>query len=240
MLHHAGPVPGVFRRILDDEVRDAGTTASLADVWTSGPNDVWTVESVSTSPMTATFHHYDGVRFRSVTAPVGALRFGRLWGLARDDVYAIGVGNYPCENVSVLHWDGAIWTTTSLASGCGQWRHLPVGLALWGTRRDDVWAAGGTSAFHWDGHTWTETMPELPNAPGQYPLHFHDLQFAGFASNDVYLAGPFGEIRHWDGARWTSEHTGVALDLHGLWGASSDDLWAVGARGTIVRRQRTR
>lgn len=64
-----------------------------------------------------------------------------------------------------------------------------------------------------------------------------------FAPDDVFAVGEGGRILHYDGSAWQVETTTVTEDLWGVWGASSDDVWAVGGRGraegqaTLLRRQ---
>lgn len=64
-----------------------------------------------------------------------------------------------------------------------------------------------------------------------------DLWFSravwGKSSNDVYLAGDFGQLRHWDGTSFslvktTIEKIPVTASFFGMWGSSSTDLWIVG------------
>jgi hypothetical protein len=55
----------------------------------------------------------------------------------------------------------------------------------------------------------------------------------GKTPNDVYLAGDFGQLRHWDGTSFslvetTIEKIPLTTSFFGMWGSSSTDLWIVG------------
>ncbi len=53
--------------------------------------------------------------------------------------------------------------------------------------------------------------------------------------NDVYVAGDFGQLRHWDGTTFSLVKTTITkvplqASLFAMWGTSSTDLWIVGDR----------
>ena len=55
----------------------------------------------------------------------------------------------------------------------------------------------------------------------------------GKTPNDVYLAGDFGQLRHWNGTdfslvKTTIDAIPVTAPFYAMWGASSTDLWIVG------------
>jgi|GEM_PF-1979845 len=51
-----------------------------------------------------------------------------------------------------------------------------------------------------------------------------------------WAVGPSGAIRHTTdgGVTWTTEESGVAVDLGGVWGTSASSVWAVGNGGTVL------
>lgn len=92
---------------------------------------------------------------------------------------------------------------------------------------DDVWAVGGSpdvgAVRHHDGHAWTEI-----SLPAGTPLLNWAMPFAG---DDVLVVGNGGTILAWDGVSFVREESGTTENLWGVWGASRDDVWAVGGSG---------
>lgn len=103
-------------------------------------------------------------------------------------------------------------------------------LSVWGSSGDDVYTVGGAPddpngavAWHRDASGW---------APVDLGVEAPLLNWVfGFGSNDVFVVGAAGTVLHWDGAAWARQDTPTDQDLWGVWGASPDDLWAVGGRG---------
>ena len=128
-------------------------------------------------------------------------------------------------------------TFVLLATACGPdttWRPAydadPEGWVMhaWALPGMSLVTAGGSPAagrinFIEDG----EVIPQaIPDVPLMNWIH-------GFAPNDIFAVGFEGTILHYDGAAWTQMSVPTTQDLWGIWGASRDDLWAVG--GTARR-----
>jgi hypothetical protein len=101
-------------------------------------------------------------------------------------------------------------------------------LSVWGTSTSDVWVTGGRqeltggpTLLHLDGTTWSRVDP------GQRGV---DLWWVfGFDGGDVFFTGSGGTILRYRGAafeRMVTPRNGI---IFGLWGATPNDLWAVGA-----------
>jgi hypothetical protein len=98
-------------------------------------------------------------------------------------------------------------------------------LSVWGTNESDIWTVGGDPAgsgpavFHFDGTSWSAMQTGVTG----------DLWWVfGFEGGPVYMGGAGGLIlRHQDGSfqRMTTPSNGTVF---GIWGASPDELWAVG------------
>jgi hypothetical protein len=58
---------------------------------------------------------------------------------------------------------------------------------------------------------------------------------ASVAADDVYVAGATGTLLHYDGT-WAAETSPTTNDLSSIWATSGGRAWAVGAAGTILRR----
>ena len=114
-------------------------------------------------------------------------------------------------------------------------------LAVWGTDTNNVWAVGGinipgypTTIIHWNGTEWEPfTFPD----GGANAIY-------GFNENDIWVVGEYsnrGFIGHYKDGEWTEYRSDyfysrgdTVYALWGVWGASPDDVWAVGYNGTIV------
>jgi hypothetical protein len=121
---------------------------------------------------------------------------------------------------------------TDEASSSPAWQivepHLDAALlSVWGTSASDVWTAGadtrdgqGPLVLHFDGATWTRK----PTGQGG-----GDLWWAfGFDSGPLYLGGVGGTILRFEDGTFTRMQTPGTGTVFGIWGATPDDLWAVG------------
>jgi hypothetical protein len=96
-------------------------------------------------------------------------------------------------------------------------------LSVWGTSDADVWTVGadsgqGPTVLHYDGATWE---PLTTGTTG-------DLWWVhGFAGGPVFLAGENGTIVRYDDTFTAMPTPGTGV-VFGIWGASADDMWAVG------------
>jgi hypothetical protein len=59
---------------------------------------------------------------------------------------------------------------------------------------------------------------------------------AGRAANDVWIAGQYGTLLHWNGSKWSEGSSPTSLDLNALWVGPAGDTWLAGANGAILRR----
>ncbi|QDG53688.1 hypothetical protein FIV42_23970 [Persicimonas caeni] len=111
-------------------------------------------------------------------------------------------------------------------------------LSVAGASSSEVYAAGGTPEegrlWRYDGSTWAED--ELPEGvPLLNWVHVFD-------DGTPIIAGNGGTVLRREGDAWVAEQTPTEQDLWGIWGASPDDVWAVGGNGrdegaaTVLRR----
>lgn len=117
-------------------------------------------------------------------------------------------------------------------SGCAKWSPAFDARGRWfmnlsARSAADVWAVGGTqeqgAVMHFDGETWSE-VPLDEQVPLLNWVH-------PFAADDVFVVGNGGTILHFDGKGWTKAAVPTTDPLWGVWGASPDDVWAVGGSG---------
>jgi hypothetical protein len=101
-------------------------------------------------------------------------------------------------------------------------------LSVWGTGADDVFIAGadagsGPAFAHFDGTAWS---PITLGSTG-------DLWWVtgtGAASDTVWLGGAGGRVLQFSRAAGTATETVLdpTIIVFGIWGATDDDVWAVG------------
>lgn len=115
--------------------------------------------------------------------------------------------------------DSTLWSTAFDASA-GGWL-LNVG----GSGPAQLFAVGGelnggSTIMGFDGSSWSavDTGLDLPLLNWVHAT----------SATDVTIVGQEGTIVHFDGSVWTKTDAPRDQNLWGVWGASSDDLWAVG------------
>lgn len=101
-----------------------------------------------------------------------------------------------------------------------------VVLSAWGSGPDDVYAVGGglgngepAVVVRFDGSGWSEIDT---GSADSFWWTF------GLGAGDVYFVGEVGAIYRKQGTQVTRMDTPTTETLYGIWGAASDDLWAVG------------
>jgi hypothetical protein len=222
-------------------------TYGVTAVWAFAPDDVWAGSQIML--------HFDGTAFTPVpTPPIGFVT--DFLGFAPDDLYAVA-------GSSLLHWDGAAWSTVDFGGAID-----PTGLqAIWGTSRNDLWLGDSLNGrvHRWNGTTWTTTITQTVEVTDLWGSSSSDVYASGifgmsrwnggawteisdtaveqaeamwgFGANDVWAVGDFGTLAHWNGQAWTdtlpADDDRFQEDHTSVWGAASDDVWAVGDFGAI-------
>ena len=64
-------------------------------------------------------------------------------------------------------------------------------------------------------------------------IEFFDV--AGQSSDDVWVVGDSGFIRHWDGTEMTTIASGTSNTLNAIKIVTNEDGWAVGNNGVVLR-----
>jgi hypothetical protein len=118
------------------------------------------------------------------------------------------------------------------ANGDAQWQLVHEGLpgallSVWGTAANDVWAVGadardgtGPMVIHFDGDAWSR-VPTGQTEGGLWWVH-------GFAGGPIYMGGDGGVILRRVGDAFEVMATPGNSTVFGIWGATPDELWAVG------------
>lgn len=105
----------------------------------------------------------------------------------------------------------------------------PFVTGVWGAAPDDVFVVGNDGIIlHFDGREWT---PQ----PGPRGEHYGGVWGH---SGEVFVVGmqapEGGIVRHYDGRSWSLQPTPPTVFLSGLWGSAPDDVFSVGAEGSIL------
>jgi hypothetical protein len=124
-----------------------------------------------------------------------------------------------CGGDDLIEPDGSgpQWAEAFDASGIGAFMNI------WGTGPEDVYTVGGQPesgvAYHFDGVSWSEL--DVPEGEMLYWVYGVD--------NEVFIVGSGGRALHrvGDGPFETME-TGTDQPMWGVWGASADQIYAVG------------
>ena len=216
----------------DWSAMDSTTTQPLNGVWGSGPNDVFAVGG------DGTILHYDGSTW-SVMSSGTTEALADVWSSGPNDAFAVG-------GETILHYDGIAWSTMEH----NQW--VPDGgfSGVWGSGPNTVFAVtgkpslyvGGAAFYRYDGALWSEWNV-------RYPLHRYQ-GIGGNGPNDVFVVGydfvywddmprrfsEGGAFRYCGGTLNLSKmDAGTKMLLNAVWCAGPDDVFAVGAAGTILR-----
>lgn len=99
---------------------------------------------------------------------------------------------------------------------------------IWGSSPNDVWAVvegGFPRLWHYDGEDW-EAWPEF------FSSSF--LSIFGFSTDNVWMGGGDGQIHHYDGNKWTLNHTYqvdgmLGAKIRAIWGTSASNIYAIGS-----------
>ena len=204
--------------------------AKLNAIWGRDTNDVWVAGDGGT------VLHWDGNSWaeRSVHA-------GPLVAIGAGDSGEVWVADIAG---SVWSWTGVSWKE-SVTARCNFGPKKP-GVIQLGCVWDTLTSSAGGTMIHpppWDGH-WDGTRL----VRGKIPPPPRGRAFGGSRSTDVWLRkwGIDSEVSRWDGKRWVPLGSGVGASwqpsdiypsttINAIWGASDDDVWAVGVQGQILR-----
>ncbi len=218
---------------------------ALNAVWGSGPNDVWAVGT------RGTVLHGDGKDFVVVPSGTSDVLFS-VWGTAKDDVWILGA-------TAPMHSDGFHAGSTGFVQVRGASWNAPYATSgrIWSGYSDSngrVWIAGepsrrfGVSSSLWyldDGATTNDAgdarkalwaSADLCSASKPCTPKLRRIWGTG---SRIWAVGGAGQILHTADVRngeavlFSEQDSATRNDLEDVWGSSPDDVWAVGAGGTI-------
>lgn len=178
----------------------SGRSEGFGGIWATAGDDAWAVGAEGG------ISHWDGLRWSLSTQAEGTL-FRDLKGTTRDNAFAVG------DHGAVWRWDGVSWSNIG-----------PVGADedLYG-----VWTADAATAFavseagniwRWNGSGWKSEQ----GASNEFLLDVW-----GFDTDRLWTAGSQGSVQRRGESGW-SQVAMLNASIHGLWGASENDIWIAG------------
>lgn len=158
--------------------------------------------------------HFNGSSWTSITVPPAITNVNKVTGSSATDIYVVGA----CSSYG--RFDGVNWQVFAPLRDC--WSNEVVTAAAAG---NNVIAAGYDGGFFtFRNGAWSE-------------LSFAPVYLDAFALSPTFslAVGRFGTIDRFDGTTWTAMNSGTGATLFGVWAASSNDAYAVGALGQTFR-----
>ena len=191
----------------------AGVSADLYGVW-AGNGSVVAVGSAGTVA------RWNGTSWTVAAQPAAAGRTLRaVWGAGPDSLWMVGDGGL------LLYWNGG--SASAVSSGISETLR-----AIWGSGAADIWAVGDAGRIlHYDGSLWT------PHVQGSALTRRNLTTLYGSSAQRMFVAGEGGTLLQYDGRQFLSLQSGTQGALHGVFIGRDDDVLAVGAGGSILRRR---
>ena len=247
LLHGTGPSSDA---LAFTPVTLENASARIVSIWGRSESDVWAVgdaDHPETGYLVGAAFHFTDQHWSLVPIETAARRYSIVWGSPATGVWI--AAERPMEDMPWMNElfllrtrGGEKENFTELALPADP--HVLPPLGTPGSIRGGVavsdtsiWLHGSSSAswpITWRGasadngatFTFTAERDGTPNAP-QINAIF------GTAEDDVWTVGDYGQVRHFDGARWASTAvTNAVLPLtntfHAVWARGTSEVWLVG------------
>ena len=143
----------------------------------------------------------------------GALR--AIWGVDNNRLYVAGDGGV------VLARQGDSWRNMYQPHG-GSIRQL------WGAHDNAIFAAAQQRILRFNGHIWTVDYFEDDTLANYITIWGRD-------AHDVYAAGDFGKVIHYDGLSWKPMDTGIDSIINVIRGDTDGNVYTAGQGGIIMK-----
>jgi len=190
-------------------------TYNLLGIWAHSPLDIFVVaRQGALSP--AIILHYDSDEW-TLMDPGSASASATLhdvWGVAPDNVYAVGG--------TTKHYDGIEWTRMNSAI-------TTYMLDVMGFSDTEIFAAGPWGVLECDGSVWTT----IPDPPGNHSWS----GVWGPSANNLFVVGSSDvePVARFNGSIWSQVPTGLpaTTQLNAIWGAGGS-IYSVGRDGLIA------
>jgi hypothetical protein len=149
-----------------------------------------------------------------------------VWPIDNANVWVVG---YLQPRGIAYRFTQGLWIESLLPPG------TPTLYGVWAASASDVWAVGvAGTVLHFDGTTWTPVSISGPS-----PTQVMSGVWGTPDGGDVWVVGAGGTVLHGTKNGLAPEASNVTADLTGVWGVGNNEVWAVGSRGTAIRRNAT-
>lgn len=174
----------------------------------------------------------------------GSIDIRAIWGTAYNNVYAVGVHSTPYTYM-FFHFDGNGWAdiTENIRTPIFDYGGGDFDLrGIHGFGPSDFWVVGGWKFFYsstegirkqgfvlrYDGTKFVNmTPPDMPPA-SQIDSRFYTIW--GTSSNDIWAAGSYGWILHWNGTQWSNHRmTDTTADINSIPGKIGGKVYTFSA-----------
>jgi hypothetical protein len=195
------------------------TTVDLQDIdMVSATDGLVLGYDYSTNPPTILLYHYDGSNWTQMPAPPTATYLDKIDAYAPGDVWVTGYDGPPSYASKVYRYNGGTWMSWETPDGNAPGHILVL-------NPSEAYATTYNSILRWNGTTWTVGYT------GRNTVSLSGVNGA------VWGVGPADTILTSSGVGpWTLQQGGPTTNtLNGVSILSTDEAWAVGFSGTVLR-----
>ena len=161
----------------DDYFLSRGDTVyPLTGIWGSAPDDVWAVGNQGT------IIHWNGTEWQKVDAGI-TTRITAIWGTTQSEIYIVPISGV---RSALYKFNGSVWQKISDNIGI-------FSTTLWKVKQQSL-LIGGTSLLEYNGSMFQEI--QIPGRTRGI------VKIRGSNINNIFTAGDFGEITHFNGLSW--------------------------------------
>ena len=149
-----------------------------------------------------------------------------VWPIDNANVWVVG---YVQPRGLAARFSQGQWVDTTLPAG------TPTLYGVWASSASDVWAVGvAGTVLHFDGDGWSPVSISGPS-----PTQVLSGVWGTPDGGDVWVVGAGGIVLHGTRSGLSPETSTITSDLTSVWGVGNNEVWAVGSRGTAIRRNAT-
>ncbi len=239
-----GSKEGKWSLMTGDAIKDVFAISGLAGGLQLAVGQKGLIAEIDTGGLTTMDNNYPATLYGVAVTDMGGGKY-----------HAVAVGS----GGTVLEWNNGKWTKVSFpgasalrgVTAMGSGEYLAVGLSLIYRRAvNGIWQPIGQVPGTLRAITQVDKgkafavgnaglLVEIQGTNiSVKPKTFGTMDVAAItaiAPNSVWVVGSSGGTAHFDGSKWQGISSPAFANLTGAWGASSDNVFAVGLAGTIIR-----